>query len=220
VCHHVVDVLRVDEVGHAELSCQGRLLGVEVDPDDAAGADHPSPLDDVQADAAQTEHRHGRPRLHLGGEDHGTDARRHPAADVADLLEGRILADTRQRDLREHGVLRERRAAHVVIDGLALMGEAAGAIGHQPPALGAANGLTEIGLGVQTVLALTTLRGIQRDDMIPRLERGHALADLHHHAGPFVAEHAWEQAFRVVAGERERIGVADTGRLELDQHLP
>src|SRR6188474_1313559 len=46
--------------------------------------------------------------------------RRHPAADIAALVERRVLADLRHRDFRQHGEVRKRRAAHVVEDRLAL----------------------------------------------------------------------------------------------------
>jgi hypothetical protein len=47
-----------------------------------------SPLDDVEADAAEAEHDRGGAGLHLGGVDHRADAGGHAAADVADLVEG------------------------------------------------------------------------------------------------------------------------------------
>src|SRR5262249_37966922 len=58
------------------------------------------------------------------GVDHRADAGSHAAADVADLVERRVLADFRHRDLWQHGEIRESRAAHVVVDLLAADGEA------------------------------------------------------------------------------------------------
>ncbi len=55
--------------------------------------------------------------------------------------------------------------------------------------------------------------------MIARFDAGHALAHFHHDAGTLVAEHHRKQAFRVIAGQGERIGVADTGMGDLDQHF-
>ena len=55
--------------------------------------------------------------------------------------------------------------------------------------------------------------------MIARLEAGDAGADLGHHPGPFVAQDRRKQAFRILAGQREGIGMADAGRLDLDQNL-
>ena len=55
-------------------------------------------------------------RLDLGGVDHGADARRHAAADVADLVERRGRVDLGDGDLGQHGVIGEGRAAHVVVE--------------------------------------------------------------------------------------------------------
>ena len=51
------------------------------------------------------------------------------------------------------------------------------------------------------------------------LDAGHAFADLDDDARAFMAEHGGEDAFRVVARQRERIGVADAGVGDLDQDL-
>ena len=107
--------LRVHEVRHAELLGERLARRVEVDADDLVGAGHARALDHVQADAAEAEHDDVRARLDLRGVDHRADAGGDAAADVADLVERRVLADLRQRDLRQHGVVRERRAAHVVM---------------------------------------------------------------------------------------------------------
>ncbi len=74
--------------------------------------------------------------LDLGGVDHRADAGRHAAADVADLVEGRVLAHLGQRDLRHHRVVGEGRTAHVVMDRRAIQHrEPRGAVGQQPLAL-------------------------------------------------------------------------------------
>ena len=55
--------------------------------------------------------------------------------------------------------------------------------------------------------------------MIAGFQRGDAGADLAHDAGAFVAEDRREQPFRIGARQRVGVGVADAGRLDLDQHL-
>ena len=120
--------------------------GIEIDADDHVGADQARALHDVQPDAAQAEHHDVGARLDLGGVDHRADARGDAAADVADLVERRIGADLRQRDLGQHGEVREGRAAHVVMDLLALEREARGAVGHHALALRRADGGAEVGL--------------------------------------------------------------------------
>ena len=86
------------------------------------------------------------PGVTFGGIDHRADAGRHTAADVAARVEGRVLADLRDGDLRQHGEVRKGRAAHIVVDRLALIAEARGAVGHQAFALGRADRGAEVGL--------------------------------------------------------------------------
>jgi len=85
------------------------------------------------------------------------------------------------------------------MDRLAVVREAAGAVGHHALALGGAHGGAQVGLATLAEQALPALGGVQRDDVVARLHRGHALADLDHDARAFVAEHAWEQAFGIIA---------------------
>src|SRR5690349_4213390 len=110
----LADILRIDEVRQAELARKRFARGVQVDANDHVRADHPRVLHDVEADAAETEHDDVRARLDLRGVHDGADARRDAAADVADLVEGRVAADLRDGDLRQHRVLREGARAHVV----------------------------------------------------------------------------------------------------------
>src|SRR6202048_5077252 len=55
--------------------------------------------------------------------------------------------------------------------------------------------------------------------VIAFLHAGHAAADIDHDAGAFMAEDRREQAFGIGAGQREFIGVADAGGLDLHQHF-
>ena len=57
--------------------------------------------------------------LDLGGVEHRADPRRDAAAEQADLVERRVRADLRERDLGHDRVLREGRRAHVVVQRLA-----------------------------------------------------------------------------------------------------
>src|SRR5213079_3226363 len=69
-------------------------------------------------------------RLDFGGVDDGADPGRDAAADVADLVERRVLADLRDRDLGQDSKIREGRRSHVVEQLLAAQGEAARAVRH------------------------------------------------------------------------------------------
>src|SRR5690606_28709103 len=165
----LVVVLRIDEVGRAERAGHLLLTGIDVDRDDAAGLRHDGALDAAQADAAQAEDGDRRAGLHLRRVDDGADAGRDAAAQKAYLLERRLLADLRDGDLRQHRVLGERRRAHEVQDLLAVLREAARAVGHQTLALRHADFLAEIRPAGLAELALAALRRVQRNPGIARL---------------------------------------------------
>src|SRR5438034_3199205 len=141
---HVV-VLRVDAIGGAERSGHREFLGVCVDADDAPGLGHHRALHYRQPDASQPEHRDGGARSDLGRVQHRADAGGDAAAEQADLVERRPRIHLRDRDFRQHRVLRECARAHVVQHGLAPGGEAAGAVGHEALALRGADLLAQIG---------------------------------------------------------------------------
>ncbi|MCY1520836.1 hypothetical protein D9M68_556280 [compost metagenome] len=219
VLDRLVVVLGVDAVGGAHGAGQHELVGVGVHGDDAAGLGLHGALDHGQADAAQAEHGDGIAFLDLGGVVHGTQARGDAAAQQAHLFVGGGRVDLGQRDFVDDGVLAERRAAHVVVQRLAFVAEARGAVRHDALALRGAHLLAQVGLAGQAELALATFRGVERNDVVARLQRRHAFADLDHDAGAFMAQHGREQAFRIVAAEGEGIRVADTGVRDLYQHF-
>ena len=215
-----VDFLGVDEMGHPEPLAPSFAVVVDVDADDHIGPGHFEALNDVQTNAAQTKD-HGLGALfHLCGVQDGTDAGGHATADVADLVERRVVADLGQRDFGHHGVLGEGGAAHVVIDRRAIQhGEPGGAIGHQALALGCANGGAEVGLARQARGAFAAFGGVKRDHVIAGLQRFHAGAAFHHHARAFMAKDRGENPLGVGAGQGEFVGVANAGGLDLDQNL-
>ena len=194
--------------------------GVYIDPDDLVRACDASALHDVEADASENEDDDRRARLHLRGVDDRADAGRDAAADVTDLVEGGVLADLRDRDLRQHGVLGERRAAHVVVDlGLADR-EAARPVGHEPLALRGADRGAEVRLARQARFALPTLRCVEQDDVVPLLHADVTLrANVDDHLGALVAEDRREEPLGVGTRARELIGVADARGLELHEHF-
>src|SRR5712672_4203353 len=211
------DLRRIDEMGHAEAAAPFLLGIVKIDPDDLVGAHHPAALNDVEPDPAKPEHHHVGARRDLGGVDHSTDARRHAAADVAALVERRVLADLGDGDFRQHGKVRESRASHVVEDRLALIAKARGAVRHQPLALGGADRGAEIGFLAQAAFALAAFRRVKRDHMIARLHRNHACADLANNAGALMTEDRRKDSFAVEAVKGVGVGVADAGRLDFNQ---
>ena len=204
---------------HAEALAPFLLGVVEVDADDHVGAGEPQPLDDVETDAAQPEHHAFGAGLHLGGVEDGADAGGDAAADVADLVEGSVFANLRDRDLGQHREIREGRGAHVVVQLLAVEREARGAVRHDALALGRADGGAQVGLARQARRALPAFGRVERNDVVALFHAGHARPDVDDDAGPLVAEDGRKQPFGVGAGEREFVGVADARRLHLDQHL-
>ncbi len=176
-------------LGNAPCACR-----IDVDADDLVGADHLRALNDVQADTAEAEHHDIGARLDLGGLDDSADAGGHAAADVADLLERRVLADLRHRDLRQHGEFGEGRAAHVVMDHFLADGEAAGAVRHHALALRRADRRAQVGLVRQAGLALPAFRRVQRNDVIALLEARHSRPHVNNDARALVTEDDREQA--------------------------
>src|SRR5690606_26672088 len=186
---------------------------------DAAGAGHLRADDRRQADAAEAEDGNRGTRFHLGGIEHRADAGGHATAQQADLVLRRFLWYLRHGDFRQHRVFGEGRGAHVVIDRLALVAEAGGAVRHQALALSGAHRAAEVGLAGGAELALAALGGIQRDHVVAHRYRGHALADRLDDAATLVAEDAGEDAFGVLAGQGIGVGVANTGGDDAYQHF-
>src|SRR5690349_20080420 len=109
---------RIDEVRHPKSAAPFLLAAVDIDTDDLVGANEAQPLDNVETDAAEPEDDTIRTGLDLGRVDDCTDTGGDAAADVAGLIERRVLTNFRHRDLGQHGVVRERGTAHVVVNHL------------------------------------------------------------------------------------------------------
>src|SRR5580704_7365875 len=220
VLHEVpLDFLRVHEVRHAELLRERLAPRVDVHANDLVGADEVRALNHVQADTTEAKHHDIRTRLDLGSVNDRANARGHATPDVADLLERRVLADLRKRDLRQHREVRKRRATHVVMNHLLTDGEAARAVGHQALALGCADLRAQIRLARQARFALPALRRIQRNDVIALLQRGHSRPDVDDDAATLVAENDGKQALRIGTRAGELVRVAHATGLDLNQNL-
>src|SRR5450432_4034142 len=141
-----LDFLGIDEVGHAEFFRQRLAAIVQVDADDLVGAHQTRALNDIETNAAQAEHDYVGTCLDFRGVDDGPDPRGHAATDVADFVEGRILANFRDGDFGQYGEIRERRTAHVVMHQILADGKTARAVRHEALALSGANGGAQIGL--------------------------------------------------------------------------
>ena len=162
---------------------------------------------------------HLAPGSTFGGVDDGADAGGDAAADVADLVERRVVADSRHRDFRQHGEIGEGRAAHIVVDLLPAEREARRAVGHDALALRGADRGAQIGLARQARRAGAAFRRVERDDVVALFDRGDARPDIDDDARALVTEDRRKQPFRVGAREGEFVGVANPGRLDLDQNF-
>jgi hypothetical protein len=97
--------------------------------------------------------------------------------------------------------------------------ETRSAIGHYPLTLRRPNRRAQIGFARQARGALPAFRRIERNDVVTFLHARHASPDIDHDASAFVAQDGREQAFRVGAGQREIVGVADARGFDLHQHF-
>src|SRR5262249_9092193 len=88
----------IHEVGGAELARNWLPFRIHIDRDDHSGAGEARALDDVEADAPDSEHHHPFARLHPGGVEHRSDTGGDATSDVTNLLERRVLSHLGQRD--------------------------------------------------------------------------------------------------------------------------
>jgi hypothetical protein len=131
---------------HAEALAPLFLVVVEIDTDDHVRAHEPQTLDDIEPNAAEAEHNGLGAGLHLCRVDHRADARRHAAADVADLFERCVWPDFRDRDFRQYGEIRKGRRAHIMMQLLAAHRETRRPIRHHALPLRASDRGAQIGL--------------------------------------------------------------------------
>ena len=186
--NRLVIVFGIDAVGCAKLSCQVELAVVDIDDDNPTRLGHGRTNNRRQADTAETENGHRSAFFHLGGIHDRAHAGGYAAAQQAHLFQRGFLVDLCQRNLRQNGVLGEGRATHVVIDWLSVLVEAAGAVGHQPLALGFADFPAQVGFAGQAEFALATFGGIQRNHMIADGNTGNAFTDRLYNAAPLMAK--------------------------------
>ena len=99
------DFFRIDEMCHTKLLRERLAPCIQIDAHDHIGAGYTGTLYYVQADPAKSEYDDIRAGFDLRGVDHGTNAGRHTAADVADFVERSVFSDFGKRDLRHHCVV-------------------------------------------------------------------------------------------------------------------
>ncbi len=192
----------------------------EVDCDDPGGAGETAADHAAEPDEPAAEDDARRTGLDLRRVERRADAGREPAGEGRAAGERRLGIDSGERDLRDDGVLGERRGAHEVAQRLAVPAEARRAVGQEPESLLVANRDAAVRARAEAMDALAALGGEQRDDVVARRdEPAPAVTDLLHHTGAFVAEHTRRVAGRVGSGGRVQVGVADAAGREPDERL-
>ena len=106
-----------------------------------------------------------------------------------------------------------------MVDRLALVGEAAGAIRHHALALGRTDRGAEIGLLAQAAFALTAFRRVERDHMVAGFDRVDPLPDFADDARALMPEDRGKDSLAVKAVECIGIRVTNTRRLDLNQNF-
>ena len=106
-----------------------------------------------------------------------------------------------------------------MVERLAVVREARGAVGHHALALGGAHRGAEVGLVALAEQALAAFGGVERNDVIAGLHGGDAFTHGFHDAGALVAQHDGKEAFRIVTGQGEGIGRTDPGMGDAHQHF-
>jgi len=101
----------------------------------------------------------------------------------------------------------------------AIAGKARGLVGHKALTLRGADRRAEVRALRQAGLALAAFRRVERNDVIARLDRGHARAYFAHDARAFMAKNGGEFALGIEARQRVGIGMANAGRHDFDQHF-
>ena len=162
---------------------------------------------------------HVEPALDPGRVERGADPGRETAGERRAPVERRLRAHLRERDLRHHRVLGERRGAHEVAQRLTVARQARGAVGQVAEPLLVADRDAAIGAIAEAVHALPALRREQRDHVIAGRDERDAVADALDDTGALVAENARRIAGRVGAGGGVEVGVADAAGGEPHEHL-
>ena len=96
---NIVHFSGVDKVSHAKLLAQRGSGWVEIDTNNARGANHFGALDNIQANTTKAKHSHCGASLYFHCESHSTNAGGYTTADIANLVKGRIFAHFGQTNL-------------------------------------------------------------------------------------------------------------------------
>lgn len=210
--HRVVAVRGTHLLGDLE------LLGVQVDSGNDSSTSSLGSLNDSKTDGTESEDGDTGAGLHVAVVENGTPAGGNTATKHAHMTEISVGVNLGGGNLSNNRVLSERRAAHEVVDSLAVFAEARGAVGHDTLALGRADLGTQVRSLALTedAVVLAALGSVARNDDVTGLKRGNTLADRLNNTSGLVTKDGRELALGVMAVERVDVSVAESIRDNLD----
>jgi hypothetical protein len=204
-------------------TASGALLGElplvrqRVDGDDVLRAGEGGALHGVDADAADPVDHHRLTRPHVARVDRGAPAGGHPAADQRGRLQRQVVVDLDAGVLRHRGVLGERAEQAHLAEVEAVGVEAERAIG-QAVVIQERAEVAHVGHTAGAEPAVAADGQERADDVVARLQPGHAGPDLLDDARALVAADD-RVADGNVAGLQVLVGVAQADRHPAHQHL-
>src|SRR5205823_3515040 len=136
------------------------------------------PQEHREADAAEPEDGDRRAGMDPGGVQHGADAGRDAAAEETHLVERRVGADLRERDLGDDGPFGEGRGPHVMMQHAPAVREPARAVGHETLPLGGEQRAAQVRPPGEAELALAALGDVERDHVVAGPKARHTGPDL------------------------------------------
>mmetsp|Transcript_12955 Transcript_12955/g.33758 ORF Transcript_12955/g.33758 Transcript_12955/m.33758 type:complete len:451 (+) Transcript_12955:73-1425(+) len=228
----VSQLARVDALCRAKLERARKLLLVNVDADDATGADLLGRLDHGEPDRAEPEDGTRRAGLHLRRVAHGAPAGGEAAAKQVHLVERRIWSDLGDGLSMHNRVLREGGRAHVVVNRQPVRhgGEARVLVGrHHARSREWADLAAQVRLitpvapapraVVRSAVLWKALSLVARDHRVARRDVHDPLADRLNDAGGLMAENARELALSIFAREGEGVRVTQCGVGDLNANF-
>ena len=206
-------------MGHAETLAPFLLSFINIDADDFICADHTRSLQDIQPNPAQTKDNDICARFYLGRICHSAHTRRHAAANVTAFVKRRVGPNFSNSNFWQDRMIGEGRAAHIMINRLALIRKARGAIGHDAFALRGANGGTEISFPREARFTLTAFGRVEWNNVVAHRDGFYALTNLAHNARTLMTEDTGEEPLTIKTVQGVSIRMANPRCHNFNQHF-
>jgi len=189
---------------------------VRVDGEHVLGAGPRGALHGVYADAAGAEDHHDVTHPHVAGIHRRAEPGRHAAAHQRRELHRDVVLDLHAGPFRQHRVLGERADHAHAAEVLAILVKPERLV-LQAADTGPLAGVAQVLLAGGAIAALAADRDIGARDPVAHLHPGDTGPGLHHHASALMP--ADQRQPRHAPRADVLVGVAQAGRLHLDQHL-